>query len=65
MNERPTVAEIEAVLVRAITIRERWQGNPGYARTLDIEVRALRLLLTMTKIAEDAGEDETNMGVDA
>jgi hypothetical protein len=36
--------EIEGIIARTEAIREKWNGNPGYARQLDIELLALRRL---------------------
>jgi hypothetical protein len=40
----PTVEEVDALIARIERIRATWSGNAGYARSLDIELWALRLL---------------------
>ena len=51
--EKPTTREIENLIYRTQSIRDKWAGNPGYARCLDIELHALRLLLFTTRIVEE------------
>lgn len=54
MIEKPTCREIENLIYRTQSIRDKWAGNPGYARFLDIELHALRLLLLFTtRIVEE------------
>jgi hypothetical protein len=45
LQPAPTIEEIERIISRTQTIRERWKGDPGYQRVLDIELHALRRLL--------------------
>ena len=51
--EKPTTREIENLIYRTQSIRDKWAGNPGYVRCLDIELHALRLLLFTTRIVEE------------
>jgi hypothetical protein len=53
MKDKPTLIEIENLITRTQSIRDKWSGNPGYARCLDIELHALRLLLFVTRIMEE------------
>jgi len=53
MIERPTVNEIEGLIARVERTHDTWLGNPGYARGLEIELHALRLLLLVTRIENE------------
>jgi hypothetical protein len=57
MIERPTISEIELRIATTQASRETWRSNPGYARNLDIDLHALRLLLIVTRIENE----ETNV----
>jgi hypothetical protein len=48
----PSVEEVEALIARIERIQVSWRGNVGYARSLDIELRALRLLLAQILLAK-------------
>ncbi|MCA1452884.1 hypothetical protein I6F35_06565 [Bradyrhizobium sp. BRP22] len=63
MIERPTSREIENLIHRTQSIREKWMGNPGYARCLDIELHALRLLLFTTRITEEETNIVATLGI--
>jgi hypothetical protein len=58
MIERPSISEIENIVAITQKQRDTWTANPGYARKLDIELHALRLLLIVTRIENE----ETNVG---
>ena len=53
MIERPTMSEIEGLIARVERTYSTWSGNPGYARGLEIELHALRLLLLVTRIENE------------
>ena len=53
MIERPTMSEIEGLIARVERTHSTWLGNPGYARGLEIELHALRLLLLVTRIENE------------
>ena len=57
MIERPTISEIENRIATTQAIRDKWHSNPGYARNLDIDLHALKLLLIVTRIENE----ETNI----
>ena len=60
--DKPTSLEIENMIHRTQTIRDEWRGNPGYARCLDVELHALRLLLFTTLIAEEEENIAVRLG---
>jgi hypothetical protein len=62
MIERPTRIEIENVITRIQHTRDTWRGNPGYARFLDIELHALRLLLVTTRIMDEEADIVATLG---
>jgi hypothetical protein len=62
MIERPTTLEIENIITRIENIRAKWHGNPGYARSLDIELHALKLLLFTTRIIEEEAHIAATLG---
>ena len=57
MIDRPTIEEIGNVLATVQRTRDTWHGQPAYARFLDIELHALKLLLIVTRIENE----ETNI----
>lgn len=63
MIEKPTSREIENVIHRIQATRDLWHSNPGYARFLDIELHALRLLLFTTLIVEEECEIAATLGM--
>lgn len=63
MIEKPTRLEIENLIARIETIREKWRGHPGYGRTLDVELHALRLLLLVTRIIEEETDIAATLGL--
>jgi hypothetical protein len=64
MIEQPTFREIENLIYRTQSIRDRWHSNPAYARCLDIELHALRLLLIMTRLGEDEAAIAAHLGME-
>jgi hypothetical protein len=65
VTDMPTPREIENVIHRIQAIRDLWHSNPGYARFLDIELRALRLLLLVTRITEEEAHLASHLGMGA
>jgi len=63
MTEKPTSREIENLIHLTQSIRDKWAGNPGYARCLDIELHALRLLLFLTMIVEEETNIAASLGM--
>ncbi|MET4017772.1 hypothetical protein BSZ19_04835 [Bradyrhizobium japonicum] len=63
MINKPTSREIEDVIYHIQATRDRWQGNAGYARCLDIELHALRLLLFTTRIVEEEVDIAAHLGM--
>jgi hypothetical protein len=57
MIERPSISEIENRIATIQASRDKWHSDPGYARNLDIELHALKLLLIVTRIENE----ETNV----
>lgn len=57
MIERPTINEIQHIIAITQNQRDTWTANPGYARKLDVELHALKLLLMVTRIENE----ETNI----
>jgi hypothetical protein len=53
IEEKPTRQEIETLIARIQKTRDTWLGNAPYRRCLDIELHALRLLLVLTRIADE------------
>jgi hypothetical protein len=53
MIERPTISEIENRIATIQASRDKWHSDPGYARNLDIELHALKLLLMVTRIENE------------
>jgi hypothetical protein len=62
MIERPSINEIEGLIARVERTRDTWRGNEGYARSLDIELHALRLLLCITRIEQEETDIAASLG---
>lgn len=59
---KATTIEINDIITRLESSRETWKADPGYARCLDIELQALRLLKVMTIILEEDAELSNKLG---
>lgn len=58
MKDDFSIDEIEGVIATIERSREQWHGHPGYARFLDIELRALHWLRVCTIESKEYEESQ-------